>query len=253
MNELATSIRNNGSTRACQECVGLDCLGEHRPSELPWMPRKLAARQHIFHQGDDQRYVYSVKSGFVRLYTLLSNGRSQIIGFKSPGDFVALEFGLKHRFSAQAVVATELRAVSTAAFYAAASNDPPLLLKLYKVVCEDLARAHDLVVTIAHRDAEGSIAAFMLEIDDRASARGVKGDFVSLPMLRGDIADYLGLTNETISRIFTLFKKRRFIEVLGRHGIRLIDRRALRAISDRIVGERESAALEGARFASLVN
>ena len=253
VNELPTSLRNIGAGRACQACLGLECLGEHRPSDLPWSPRKFAPRQHIFHQGDEQRYVYSVTSGFIRLYTLLSNGRSQIIGFKSPGDFVALEYDSKHRFSAQAVTATELRSVPTAAFYAAASGDPQFLLKLYKVVCEDLSRAHDLVLSIAKRDAEGSVAAFLLDIDVCAAARSAKNDFVSLPMLRGDIADHLGLTGETVSRIFTNFKKGGFIEVRGRHSIRLVNRRALRAISERIAGDRKFLDLESPRLPSPVN
>jgi CRP-like cAMP-binding protein len=253
VNELPTSIRNIGAGRACQACLGLDCLGEQRPSDLPWTGRKFAPRQHIFHQGDDQRYVYFLQTGFVRLYSLLSNGRCQVIGFKSADDFVALEYGLTHRFSAQAVTATELRSVPTAAFYAAASGDPQLLLKLYNVVCEDLARSHDLVLSIAKRDAEGSMAAFLLDIDARASAPSVKNDFVLLPMLRGDIADYLGLTNETVSRIFIHFKKRGFIQVRGRHGIRLTDRRGLRALSDRIACDRKSAGLESPRLASPPN
>ena len=68
------------------------------------------------------------------------------------------------------------------------------------------------MVTIAKRDAEESMAAFLLAIDARAIGRNVKGEFLSLPMLRGDVADYLGLTGETVSRIFTNFKKRGFIE-----------------------------------------
>ncbi|MBI3703451.1 MAG: helix-turn-helix domain-containing protein [Rhizobiales bacterium] len=219
----------------------LDC-------SVPWSRRKLAARQHIFHQGDEQSHVYVVKSGFVRLYSLLNNGRCQVIGFKSPGEFVAFEYGSRHRFSAQAVVATEMRSIPTAVFFAAASCDPQFLLRLYNVACEDLSRAHELVLTIAKRDAEGSIAAFMLEIDARAAARG-KGDFVSLPMLRGDIANYLGLTNETVSRIFTHFKKRRLIEVRGRYGIRLLDRRTLRSIAEHVPSDRKAMDLESSYVA----
>ena len=240
LNELSSSITAFGTGRACQACLGLNYLGEQKLNELPWTRRKLAPRQHVFHQGDDQGYVYLVKSGFVRLYSLLSNGRCQIIGFKSADDFVALEYDPKHRFSAQAVTATELRSVPTAAFYAAASADPLFLFKLYKAVCEDLTRAHDLVVTLAKRDAEGSMAAFLLDVDARAAARSAKDEFVSLPMLRGDIADYLGLTNETVSRIFTIFKKRQLIEVRGRHGLRLLNRPALRGISERIATEKRS-------------
>ncbi|MBI3705238.1 MAG: helix-turn-helix domain-containing protein [Rhizobiales bacterium] len=236
-NEHPVAQRTNGTDRTSPASLELDC-------SVPWSRRKLAPRQHVFHQGDEQTHVYVVKSGFVRLYSLLNNGRCQVIGFKSQHDFVAFEYSAKHRFSAQAVTATELRSVPMATFFAAASGDPQFLLKLYNVACEDLSRAHDLVLTIAKRDAEGSIAAFMLEVDARAAARSANGDFVSLPMLRGDIANYLGLTNETVSRIFTHFKKLRLIEVRGRYGIRLIDRRALRSIAEHIPSDRKSMDLE---------
>ncbi len=219
---------------------------------VPWSRRRLSPRQHVFHQGDDQTHVYVVKSGFVRLYSLLSSGRCQVIGFKSPHDFVAFEYSAKHRFSAQAVTATELRSVPMATFFAAASEDPQFLLKLYNTACEDLSRAHDLVLTIAKRDAEASIASFMLEVDARATARRTTAEFVALPMLRGDIANYLGLTNETVSRIFTMFKKRRLIEVRGRYGIRLIDRRTLRGIADRIPSYRKSLGYDDQRADSPV-
>jgi CRP/FNR family transcriptional regulator len=220
--------------------MALDCTGDQQPKNLSWSRRQLAPRQHIFHQGDDQRYVYLLKSGIARLYTLLSNGRCQIIGFKSAGDFLALQYSSKHRFSAQAISGAELQYVPLAEFYATASRDPQFMLKLFNVVGEDLFRAHDLVLTIAKRDAEGSIAGFLLEVTDRVAPPLAKNEFVALPMLRGDIADYLGLTNETVSRIFTNFKKRGFIEVRGRHGIRLIDRTALRAVTSRTMGIRES-------------
>lgn len=253
VNEYPSDIGSFGKGRAYDGCVGLDTLDGDRPGELPWRRRKLAPRQHAFLQGDDQSHVYLVKAGFLRLYATLSNGRRQIIGFKAPGDFVAVELGARHRYSAQAVSATELRSVSSTAFHAAASGNPDLLLKLYKVVCEDLSSAHDLVATIAKRDAEGSMAAFLLDIAARAPGRYAKNDFVPLPMLRGDVADYLGLTSETVSRIFTIFKKRGFIEVRGRHGIRLLNRRALREISTRNPAERESPCLERLRAPSPAN
>lgn len=253
MNERRTGIGNIGSDDAYHAYVGLDCVDEQQANDLSWSRRKLAPRQHVFLQGDDQSYVYMVKVGVVRLYTMLSNGRRQIIGFKSPGDFIALENGARHRYSAQAISATELRSVPASAFYAAAGNDPQFLLRLYNVVCANLSDAHDLVVTIAKRDAEESMAAFLLDFDARVSGRSAMGDFVSLPMLRGDVADYLGLTNETVSRIFTNFKRRGYIEVRGRHGIRLINRRALRAISDRNSGDPESPVLERPRLSNPTN
>ncbi len=233
VNELPAALQSNGTGRSARLGLDLEC-------SVPWSRRKLAPRQHLFHQGDNQSHVYVVKSGFIRLYSLLSNGRCQVIGFKSAHDFVAFEYSAKHRFSAQAVVATELRSVPMATFFAAASEDPQFLLRLYNNACEDLSRAHDLVLTIAQRDAEGSVAAFILQIDGRGGTHNGGGEFVSLPMLRGDIANYLGLTNETVSRIFTTFKKRKLIEVRGRYGIRVTDRRALRSIADRVPSERQS-------------
>jgi CRP-like cAMP-binding protein len=253
VNERPTDLGNNGSASAYHAYVEPDRLDEYRTSELSWSCRKLAPRQHVFLQGDDQSHMYLVTSGIVRLYTMLSNGRRQIIGFKSPGEFVALEYGSKHRYGAQAISATELRSVPTAAFYAVAGNDPQFLLRLYNVVCTNLSHAHDLVVTIAKRDAEESMAAFLLDIDARALGWRAKSDFVSLPMLRGDVADFLGLTSETVSRIFTNFKKRGYIEVRGRHGLRLINRRALRAISDRNAGDRDFSVAESPRRPSPAN
>jgi len=84
-----------------------------------------------------------------------------------------------------------------------------------------------------------------------AATPSANGDFVTLPMLRGDIGNYLGLTNETVSRIFTTFKKRRLIEVRGRFGIRLINRRALKAIAERIPSERKSDGVESGLLSRL--
>lgn len=204
-----------------------------RTRSLVWTRRKLTPRQHAFLQGDDKRHVYRVKSGHLRLYTTLSDGRRQIIGFKSPGDFVALETGPKHRYSAQAISAVELQSIGAAEFYAAFAADPDLMLKLYGLVSGELSQAHDLIVTLGKRDAEESVAAFLLGVDGRAATRGAKPEFVALPMLHADVADYLGLTNETVSRIFTHFKERGFIEVKGRHGVRLSNRGGLKAIAKR--------------------
>ena len=210
------------------------CLGDYRGLGLACHRRRLAARQHLFLQGDPQTQVYLVTSGAVRLYKLLQNGRRQIMGFKFAGDFISFDRGQCHRFDAQAITATELRSFPTAAFYAAAGSDPRFLLKLYNAVSGDLSRVQDLALTIGQRDAEGSMAAFLLDIDARAVQRRSADGFMSLPMLRGDIADYVGLTHETVSRVFTQLKKAGLIALRGRSGVRLINRPALRALADGI-------------------
>src|SRR3989304_2308622 len=98
-NDLPVALRTNGPDRTSPASLELDC-------SVPWSRRKLAPRQHIFHQGDEQTHVYVVKSGFVRLYSLLNNGRCQVIGFKSPDEFVAFEYGPNNRVRGQAGTAT---------------------------------------------------------------------------------------------------------------------------------------------------
>ena len=86
------NLRSIGGANVDDALMGPDCLDEFRSNGLLWSRRKLAPRQHAFLQGDDQSHVYLVQAGVVRLYTMLSNGRRQIIGFKSAGDFVALDY-----------------------------------------------------------------------------------------------------------------------------------------------------------------
>lgn len=226
---LPPCIRNIGAEGASLACGTADCAVNYR--EPPCSRRKLAASQHIFLQGDPQSHVYFVKAGAVRLYKLLRSGRRQIIGFKFPGDFIALGYDAKHRFSAQAMKSTELRSFPSPTFHAAAGNDSRILLKLYEAVARDLSRAYDLALSVGQRDAKGSVAAFLLNVEARASARSGRLGIVSLPP-RGDIADHLGLTIETISRVLTMLKRRGIIELHERGGVRLIDHAALKAAAD---------------------
>jgi len=239
--DLPPCIVHIGADSACYGCTSTECMAQYRDVGLSCSRRKLAARQHVFLQGDAQTHVYLVKIGAMRLYKMLGNGRRQIIGFKFPGDFIALGHDAKYRFSAQAIVATELRSFPIAAFHAVAGGDLRFLTRLYDALADDLGRAHDLALTVGQRDAEGSIASFFLDFDARMRARGTSGEVLVLPMPRADIADYLGITHETVSRIFTQFKKRSLIELHGHRGVRLIDRVALQALADGVLGDELAA------------
>lgn len=237
MNERVLDIFSDRNVNAYGAWVGLGDVKRTRTKDMPWSRRKLAPRQHLFLQGDERHHVYRLRSGFLRLYATLNDGRRQIVAFKSAGEFVALEYGPKHRYSAQAVSTAELQYIPVAEFYAAAARDQELLLRVYRLVSADLSLTHDLLVTVGKRDAEESMANFLLGLETRTAAQGGKSEFILLPMLHGDLADYLGLTSETVSRIFTNFKKRGLIEVKGRHGIRLSNRRGLREIVARNGGK----------------
>lgn len=227
VSDLPPCIQNIGADGA-SACSSAVCLDAAR--RLSCMRRKLMPRQHLFLQGDAQSHVYLVRSGAMCLYKLLRNGRRQIIGFKFPGEFIALGYDTKYRYCAQAIAETELRSFQTPAFHAAAVKDPQFLLKLYESVAGDLSRAYDQALSVGQRDAEANVATFLLNVETRAQTDD--NGTLSLPMSRADIADYLGLSLETVSRIFTGFKRRGLIDLAGRRGVRLIDRGTLRAVSN---------------------
>jgi CRP-like cAMP-binding protein len=228
VDELPPCIRNIGAD-CSPACGKADCTDHIR--KLGCVRRTLQPRQHLFMEGDARNHVYVVKSGAVCLYRMLRNGRRQVVGFKLPGEFVALGDGPHYRYCAEAIGATEVRSFQTWIFHAAAAKDPRFLLKLYEAVARDLARTQDQAVSVGQRDADGSVAAFLLNLAGRSLPTD-SGGVLSLPMSRADIADYLGLSLETVSRIFTSFKRLGLVALRGRRGVRLIDRAALRAIAD---------------------
>jgi len=195
------------------------------------MRRTLRARQQLFMEGDEQTHVYLVKTGAVCLYRMLRNGRRQVVGFKLPGDFVALGADPHYRCYAEAIGPTELRSFQTWAFHAAAALNARFMLRLYEAVGRDLTRSQEQAVSVGKRDADGSVAAFLLSVAGRLLPGEGRGT-MSLPMSRADIADYLGLSLETVSRVFTGFKRLGFISLRGRRGVQLVDRAALRAVAD---------------------
>lgn len=228
VDDLPPCIQNIGGDRL-PACSGSYC-GDHS-RKLCCTRRTLQPRQHLFMEGDIRSHVYMVKAGTVCLYKMLRNGRRQVVGFILPGEFIGLGQETHYRFCAVAVGATEVRSFQAPVFHTVALAKPHFLLKLYEAVAKDLARTQEQAVSVGQRDAEGSVAAFLLNIETRiAAADG--GATLSLPMSRADIADYLGLSLETVSRVFTGFKRLRLIALRGRRGLRLIDRSTLRAIAD---------------------
>jgi CRP/FNR family transcriptional regulator len=208
------------------------CAGEGQcPAGLHCHVRRLARHQHAFLQNDAQTQVYWVNRGVMRLYKSLSNGRRQIVGFAFPGDFIGLGPAQKYQFSAQAVSVTELRVTPKVAFEAIAGVHADFSCKLYEAVSLDLLRAYDLALTVGQRNSEASLATFLLDMQARAPD-GAPADVISLPMPRADIADYLGVTTETVSRTFSKFVRRGLIQMQRRRTVRLLDRPAMEQLAE---------------------
>ncbi len=203
----------------------------------PWMHcsvRKFQKGQYPFSQGDAQGYVYRVQSGGLTLFLSLANGRRQVVDFAFPGDLVGLGSHRQFQFTAQAITRTELRCIPRDELRLQSLKDARIASMLYETAAFQLEEAYDHILTAGQRGSEGKLAAFLLAMSRRNVHHGDDPAVVHLPMLRTDIADYLGLTAETVSRTFTNFKAQGLIKIVDQRHVRLIEPRSLVRLANAI-------------------
>ena len=200
--------------------------------------RVLQAREHIFFEGDAKDHVYQVEKGTVCLYKTLPDGRRQIVDFAYPGDFIGLGMPGEHVFSAQAITLTRLRCLPAAMLHEVAKRDPEIGLQLYRALADQLLAAHDLLLTVGQRNATERLAALLFALSRRNERNAADADQITLPMTRADIADFLSLTIETVSRTFTKLRQCGIIDLLHSSVVVIRDRAALERLA---AGEMQAA------------
>jgi CRP/FNR family transcriptional regulator, anaerobic regulatory protein len=215
--------------RLLSVCAALDRdeLGE---IESLAQPMTYAARATLFMQEEPADYLFNVTSGAVRLYNLLPDGRRQIVGFALPGDFIGLGLAEFHGFSADAIGETELCRFSRAAFVELVGRKPHLLRRLHELATHELSIAQDHMMLLGRQTAEERVVSFLLRLSDRWSRILGPSATVPLPMGRQDIADFLGLTIETVSRTLTALERDAMILIVP-DGVRLLKPQSLERVS----------------------
>jgi len=186
---------------------------------------KYSRGAEVFGEAEPAEYIYQVVSGAVRSYKLLSDGRRQIGAFHLVGDIFGLGNGAAHRFTAEAIVDTTLRLVRRTSLEHVAETNALVARNLLSMTANNLQHAEDHMLLLGRKTSLERVAAFLLEMDCRLTAAGV----MALPMSRRDIADYLGLTLETVSRALSYLHDRGILGFLGQtqRQIVLLDRVAL--------------------------
>ena len=172
---------------------------------------KYARGAEIFGEAEPAEYVYQVVEGAVRSYKLLSDGRRQIGAFHLVGDIFGLENGAVHRFTAEAIVDTAVRLAKRRSLEHVAEEDALVARDLLNMTTNNLQHAENHMLLLGRKTSLERVAAFLLEMDGRLNATGV----MALPMSRRDIADYLGLTLETVSRALSCLHEKGFLDFLG--------------------------------------
>ncbi|MBR0973122.1 MULTISPECIES: helix-turn-helix domain-containing protein [Bradyrhizobium] len=182
----------------------------------------------IYGEKEPADYVYQVKLGAVRSYKLLSDGRRQIGAFHLAGDIFGLENGSEHRFTAEAVVDTAVRLVRRQSLELVAESDAMVARNLLSMTTSNLQHAEDHMLLLGRKTSLERVAAFLIEMDKRLTAAGI----LALPMSRRDIADYLGLTLETVSRALSRLHELGILGFIGsnQRQIVLLDRPQLASL-----------------------
>ena len=190
--------------------------------DLMGAPMPFARNVEIYGENEPAEYLYKVVSGAVRTYRVLTDGRRQIGAFLLPGDMFGLEAGETHACSAEAIADSVILVIKRSAVVALAERDIDVARQLWSLTARELGRVQNHMLVLV-RNAQERIATFLLEMAARTPAT----DAVELPMSRQDIADYLGLTIETVSRTLTQLEHDAAIALPSSRRIVLRNRSAL--------------------------
>jgi CRP-like cAMP-binding protein len=194
----------------------------------------------IYHCDEPARYWYRMVSGSARKCSLSTDGRRQIVDFLLPDDVFGFGADDFHHFSTESVVSeTTIARYPRHRVLELAESEAPVSRWICEKAFKSIARLQARTLILGHTSALARVSAFLLEWEDRCEQES--GSAISLPMSRYDIADYLAIAVETVSRAFTVLRTRQVIAFLSTRRLTISDRQALRL------------ATEGADFESVAN
>ncbi|MGC1259206.1 MAG: helix-turn-helix domain-containing protein [Jannaschia helgolandensis] len=192
----------------------------------PLPQRQFKSGAYLYHEGDDATNVYEVVSGVLRLTRVLENGKRQVIAFGLPGDIVGFPNGTRHHTDCDVLSSAEI-VIYKRRVFEAGESDPETHQRLLRAALREISAMQDHFMMLARKSAMEKVASFLLVLSQRTGAPIGNYATFSLPMSRADIADFLGLTIETVSRTFTILRKSRTIALDTPQTVLVLDLDAL--------------------------
>ncbi len=192
----------------------------------------IPAREDIFFDGDEASHVYEVRDGIVCAYRILPDGERHIISFYYPGDMIGNCSLGTYAYSAQALTPVRVRRIPRSVLERSMAQRPELAQRFLRLAAIELAATRDHLLCLAAKSAEAKLAAFLLALSRRNAEQGESPDEIRVPMTRLDIADYLGLTIETVSRTLSKFKRNGIIDLPRATLVQLKDADRLARLAD---------------------
>jgi CRP/FNR family transcriptional regulator len=211
--------------------VGLDPDAMRHLDEIIGTRMRVKRRDKLYRQGDPFAALYAIHFGSIKTLLLAEDGREQITGYHMAGEIVGLDgiSATRHACQAVALEDSEVCVLPFNRLDEIARDEPILRQNLYRFISKALCREQDMVMQLGSRCAEERLASFLLKLADRHHARGYSSSEFVLRMTREEIASYLGLKLETVSRLFSHLQHMGLIQVQGR-AIKLLDLTALKAL-----------------------
>jgi CRP/FNR family transcriptional regulator len=195
---------------------------------------RVRKRESLYRPGDPFHSVYAIRLGTFKTTLVAEDGREQITGYHMAGEVVGLDGISNNRHACQAV-ALEDSEVCVVPFNQldALAHDVPLLRRnLYRFLSNDSCRDQDMMLLLGSRSAEERLVLFLLDLADRYRLRGYSSREFVLRVTREELASYLGLKLETVSRLFSHFQEAGLLQVQGR-AVKLLDLAALKKLIGR--------------------
>lgn len=241
MSESEQKVSFKSLKASCQNCSlvelclprGLNNSDLNSLDEVIQQRRLVHKGENIFRQGEKSGCVFAVRSGSVKTFTTAKNGEEQVLGFHLPGELLGLD-GLDneiHSCSGLALDTTTICELPVNDLNVLCVKIPGLQQQLLSLISNEITKDHTMLMLLARRNAEQKLATFLINLSGRFKARGYSADEFDLTMSRYDIGNYLGLADETVSRLISKFKDNNIINA-ARKNIFIIDHEKLCSIAE---------------------
>lgn len=198
--------------------------------------KPLQKGEHLYQEGGAFTSVYAVRSGALKAYRVTDDGREQVTGFYFPGEVLGMDGISKnsHACSARALETSAVCEVPFSSLQDLSVRLPNLQRHFFQIMSHEITEDQQLITLLSKNTAEERIAALMLSISGRNARRKLSATRFRLPMSRIDIGNYLGLTVETVSRVFSRLQKLEILEVSNKE-ITITDISGLQDIANIVI------------------
>ncbi|EED32706.1 transcriptional activator Anr [gamma proteobacterium NOR5-3] len=195
--------------------------------------KPLQKGQHLYRESDDFQSVFAVRSGTIKAYRTTDDGREQVTGFYFPGEILGMD-GISNNAHASSAKALETASVCEIPFSSLeklSASMPQLQRHFFQLMSREITEDQQLITLLSKSSADERVAALLLSVSTRNARRQLSATQFRLSMSRVDIGNYLGLTVETVSRVFSRLQKLKVLDVENKE-IEILDIEALRKVAD---------------------